>query len=135
MNLETTFIRLARDASAVELLPVDARFWERISTGVLGSFEGEYLVSAYRFDADWTSWEMHPKGDELVVLLSGEVHFILEGEAGNEVITLQEPGAFGCVPRGTWHTARVHAPSRMLFITPGEQTRHREGRAGRFDQS
>ena len=26
------------------------------------------------------------------------------------------------VPRDTWHTARVHRPARMLFITPGEGT-------------
>jgi hypothetical protein len=29
------------------------------------------------------------------------------------------------VPRGTWHTTKVHAPSSMLFITPGEGTQNR----------
>lgn len=127
MNLESTFVRLAPNASSVELLNVDSRFWERIAAGELGAFQGEYLVSAYSFDVDWTGWEMHPKGDELVVLLSGVVTFVLEGESGDEEITLREPGAFGCVPRGTWHTLRVLSPSRMLFITPGEGTRHRAG--------
>lgn len=29
-------------------------------------------------------------------------------------------------PHGIWHTARVHAPTQMLFITPGQDTDNRE---------
>jgi hypothetical protein len=44
-------------------------------------------------------------------------------DIGSEELT--EPGAFVVVPKGTWHTARTAAPTRMLFITPGERTENR----------
>jgi quercetin dioxygenase-like cupin family protein len=69
---------------------------------------------------------MHPKGDEIVYLLSGAVTFILEREHGHEAIELNEPGSYVIVPRGTWHTARTKDPASMLFITAGEGTQHRE---------
>lgn len=42
---------------------------------------------------------------------------------------------FVVVPRGTWHTAKVHAATTMLFITPGEGTENRESppRPGQTD--
>ncbi len=33
---------------------------------------------------------------------------------------------FVVVPKNTWHTAKVHAPTMMLFVTPGEGTENRE---------
>ncbi|HEU4602319.1 MAG TPA: hypothetical protein VFS24_10140, partial [Steroidobacteraceae bacterium] len=117
-NLESTYLRLRNDAT-VEKLTVDESFWERISTGKLGSFHHEYLVTAYRFDADWKSWEMHPNGDEIVCLISGAVRFVLETESGNQITKLNQAGQFAFVPKGTWHTAKVDAPSHMLFITAG----------------
>ncbi|MBD1868653.1 hypothetical protein H6F95_15320 [Cyanobacteria bacterium FACHB-471] len=42
-----------------------------------------------------------------------------------KTIHLDTPGAFVLVPCGTWHTAKVHSPSSMLFITPGEGTQNR----------
>jgi quercetin dioxygenase-like cupin family protein len=125
LNLSSTYLRLRGDGS-VEPLPVDDTFWQRVSTGQLGTFHNEYLVTCHAFAADWPMWEMHPNGDEIVCLLSGSVTFILERESGNQVIELKESGAYVIVPKGTWHTAKVGGPSRMLFITPGEGTRHRD---------
>jgi mannose-6-phosphate isomerase-like protein (cupin superfamily) len=124
-SLLSTYVRL-RDDATVELLPVDDTFWQRLAAGQLGSFQNEYLVTCHVFDSDWPVWEMHPKGDEIVCLLSGSVTFILEQERGNEAIELKESGAYVIVPRGIWHTAKLSGPSRMLFITPGEGTQHRE---------
>lgn len=31
------------------------------------------LVTMSRFTESWTSWEMHPAGDEVVICLSGEM--------------------------------------------------------------
>lgn len=124
MNLTTTFVRLRSDCSA-ESLSVDDTFWQRLASGQLGTFHREYLVSSYAFDADWSSWEMHPHGDEVVCLLSGSVTFVLERASGNEEVRLDRAHAFVVVPKGTWHTAKVHAPSSMLFITPGEGSQHR----------
>lgn len=123
-DLASTFVRLRSDGSA-EPLPVDDSFWQRLASGQLGTFRDEHLVSCYAFNADWTSWEMHPKGDEIVCLLSGSVTFVLEELHGNREILLDRANAFAIVPRGTWHTAKVHEPSSMLFITPGEDTQHR----------
>jgi mannose-6-phosphate isomerase-like protein (cupin superfamily) len=69
---------------------------------------------------------MHPKGDEIVCLLSGSVTFILERESGPQTIELVESGSYVIVPKGTWHTAKARGPCRMLFITAGEGTEHRE---------
>jgi uncharacterized cupin superfamily protein len=124
-NLSSTYLRLRSDAS-VEPLPVDDTFWQRLSSGQLGTFYNEYLITCHAFDSDWAMWEMHPQGDEIVCLLSGSVTFILEREPENQAITLNETGSYVIVPRGTWHTAKVDSPARMLFITPGEDTQHRE---------
>ena len=45
---------------------------------------------------------------------------------GDETVRLNEPGTFVIVPKGTWHTARVNAPTTMLFVTPGQDTENRE---------
>jgi mannose-6-phosphate isomerase-like protein (cupin superfamily) len=125
LNIETTFLRLRSDAS-VESLPVDDKFWQRLITGELGTFHNEFLVLFHEFDSDWLMWEMHPNGDEVGCLLSGSVTFRFECENGYEETRLEESGAYVIVPRGTWHTAKVHAPSRMLFITAGESTETRD---------
>ena len=80
----------------------------------------------HAFETDWSIWEMHPKGDEIVCLLSGSVTFILEHEGGTQAIEPTESGSYVIVPKGTWHTAKARDPCRMLFITAGEGTEHRE---------
>lgn len=123
-TLSSTFLRLRPDAS-IEPLDVDASFWQRLVDGQLGSFRNEYLVSCHEFDSDWTMWEMHPNGDEIVCLLSGAVTFLLERESGTEILELRASGDFAIVPQGTWHTATLSEPARVLFITAGEDTQHR----------
>ena len=124
MNLSTTFLRLRPD-SRVDTLPVDQTFWQRLMSGALGNFHHEYLVTVASYTEDWPSWERHPNGDEIVCLLSGKVEFVLETRDGNTVVELAACGDFVKVPQGTWHTARVGAPSQMLFITAGEGTENR----------
>jgi len=48
--------------------------------------------------------------------------FAMERENGVQTVELTESGALVVVPRGAWHTAKVRAPSRALFITAGEDT-------------
>jgi mannose-6-phosphate isomerase-like protein (cupin superfamily) len=123
-NLESTYLRLRSDVS-IEPLPFDATFWPRLMQGELGTFHREYLVSSHRHEADWPSWEMHPNGDEIVCLLDGRATFVLDRDGREELVELAASGDYVFVPRGTWHTARIGTPSRMLFITAGEGTRHR----------
>jgi mannose-6-phosphate isomerase-like protein (cupin superfamily) len=125
LDLAFTYVRVRGDSS-VEPLPANDTFWEQLMRGELGSFHNEYLVSCHAFDADWSVWEVHPNGDEIVCLLSGSVTLILERKDGPEAIALAKSGAYVIVPRGTWHTAKVVSPARLLFITAGEGTQHRE---------
>ncbi len=124
-DLSATYLRLRPDAS-VEPLAVDATFWQRIGAGELGTFHNEYLVAVHAFDADWRVWEMHPNGDEVVCLLSGTATFVLEEQDGRREVALEQSGSYVIVPKGTWHTARTKGPCRLIFITAGEGTAHRE---------
>ena len=87
-----------------------------------GGFKSHTLISAHHFSENWPTWEKHPEGDELLVLLSGRAVFSLRLESGDESVELKEPGSFLIVPKNTWHTAHIDEPTSMLFITPGEGT-------------
>ena len=123
-NLDTRWVVLgpALDAAEVEVTPT---VFEELHRH-FGGFQGRLLVSAYSFDHDWSNWERHPHGDEVVVLLGGRAEMILDSPGGRESVRLAKPGDFVVVPKGTWHTARVATPTRMLFVTPGEGTEHRQ---------
>jgi mannose-6-phosphate isomerase-like protein (cupin superfamily) len=117
-----TYIHLDSEGSATSLVGGDA-FWSQ-SESELERFGRGWLVSEFECAADWSSWEMHPRADELVYLLSGSASMLLETTAGIRSIALDRRAAV-IVPRGTWHTAKVSEPSRMLFVTMGEGTLHR----------
>lgn len=124
-NLRSTYLRLRPDCS-VERLPVDNTFWPRLMSGALGDFHNEYLVASNSFERDWPNWEMHPRGDEIVALICGDATLVMESTGGQRSeMRMTEPGSFAFIPRGTWHTARICAPTTMFFITPGEGTQHR----------
>lgn len=89
-------------------------------------FKGCALVSRHEFSHAWDMWEIHPAGDEIVYLLSGDADFVLWREGVEEVIRLHETNSYIVVPRDVWHTVRPRKQSAMLFITPGEGTRHAE---------
>jgi uncharacterized cupin superfamily protein len=122
-NLRSTYLVLGEDGNATPIAVSD-RFYQDLAHQ-FGDFQGHRLVSYYTFEKDWDSWEMHPAGDEFVCLLSGQIDFILEQNGTETSIGLNVPGDYIVVPRGTWHTAKVHSPSSVLFITPGEGTQHR----------
>ena len=124
LHVATTNLRLKPDGRA-EPLTVSPAFWSDIKAGKLGSFHNEYLVTSMSFDASWTSWEVHPNGDEIVILMSGAMDFVLDTPDGEEICSVRDPGEYIFVTRGTWHTANVVQPSTMLFITAGEGTHHR----------
>lgn len=116
------YVSLSADGSAVPV-PGGEAFWSR-SAPELDLFGQNWLVSEFECSSDWSSWEMHPHADEFVYLLSGEAVLQLQGEFGITNIHLSGRGA-AIVPKGAWHTAKVLAPSRMLFVTLGAGTEHR----------
>ncbi len=91
-----------------------------------GGFKGHVLVSRHAFSEAWGMWEVHPKGDEIVYLISGDVDFVLWTLEGEKTVRVDRPGSCIVVPKGVWHTARPNAPTSMLFITPGEGTQNAE---------
>jgi quercetin dioxygenase-like cupin family protein len=121
MNLASTFVVLNPDHSAAAV-KVTPKVYEELDRRFEG-FKDRLLVSCYSFDADWPSWERHPAGDEIVVLLSGRATFLFENK--QDPLELRQAGDFAVVPRGVWHTAKTSVPTAMLFITPGESTEHR----------
>ncbi len=123
-RIEDEYVHLHAGETA-GMMPGGARFWQALTAGELPALAQGRLVSGYRFDRDWSSWEMHPHGEEFVCLLSGAVDVLLEHSTSIEAVELRAPGSFVMVPVGVWHTAKVHAPSHMLFITPGRDTQHR----------
>ncbi len=120
-DLRHTYIHLQDGPDTPTLEGGDA-FWRTIASRT--DIHGGRLVCVFDFDEDWSSWEVHPEGDEVVFLLSGSVDLVLEEPKGERVVELR--GRSACiVPRGVWHTARVHEPSQALHITRGAGTQHR----------
>ncbi len=119
------FVVLKPDLGAESIEVTDDGIYAELDERYDG-FKGASLVATHYFDSDWPTWEMHPAGDELVSLIAGKVDMVLATPAGETIVSLSEPGQFLIVPKGTWHTARVHAPTEMLFVTPGEGTENRE---------
>jgi mannose-6-phosphate isomerase-like protein (cupin superfamily) len=123
-NLFETFVVKGPDlgATPIEVTPT---IYQQLDEKFEG-FKGCALVAAHSFDRDWSTWEIHPAGDEIVVLMSGAATFVLEEKGGHRTVQLAKPGEFVIVPKNTWHTARVSQPTTMIFVTPGEGTENRE---------
>ncbi|MEZ5491207.1 MAG: cupin domain-containing protein [Gammaproteobacteria bacterium] len=81
------------------------------------------LVMQETSDANWSHWESHPAGHELVIVISGSGTFFqkLNGRiiempvrAGDVVIN----------PPGVWHTADIRETLTAIYITPCPDTCH-----------
>jgi len=83
------------------------------------------LVSVFTFTAPWTTWEMHPEGEEVFFCLAGEIVLILETETGSDRSLRLRAGEVAINPRGVWHTADVTDEAEVLFITAGRNTQVR----------
>jgi mannose-6-phosphate isomerase-like protein (cupin superfamily) len=123
LELTSTFVVVEPDHKAIPIAVTPAIYDELDKQ--FENFKDRLLVSAFNFESDWSSWEMHPAGDEIVCLLSGDVTLVLDRNGAEQIIHLRDPGSFAIVPKGTWHTARTAVPTRMLFVTPGEGTQNR----------
>ncbi len=120
-----TFLHL-KDGLA-ETIAVTPDFWPDLAAGRHPS-DG-WLVTAYDIAAGpggWDHWEMHPAGDELLYLTGGRAEITLEENGARRVEALAD-GQMLVIPKGAWHRAKVWGPARMLFVTFGHGTEHREG--------
>ena len=123
-DLESTFVVVKPDLQSETIAVTDTIFSELDER--FGGFSGHTLISSFSFDEDWPTWERHPKGDEVVCLMFGDVEMVLAVDGEERSVRMSKPGSFVVVPKNTWHTARVHAPTRMFFVTPGEGTENSE---------
>jgi len=113
-------------SQSVQPRDIGERFYEKLEADFEG-FRGHTLVQRFSFEKDWDTWEVHPNGDEVVYLLSGATDMVLlQADGSEQTIYLHKANSAVVVPRNVWHTARPHEPTSMLFITPGEGTRHAE---------
>ncbi len=81
-------------------------------------------------DVHYPVWEMHPDGDELLIVASDSlsVEFREEGREEGMVRTAPlPPRAAFIVTAGIWHRLIVHEPSVLFAITPRHNTLHDEG--------
>lgn len=120
-TLDSTYIHLRPDGSAASMSG-GAAFW----AGIAGrrDLDAGRLMGSTRQSADWNHWERHPAGDEILVLLSGEMEVVLDTASGEQRTKLG-PGQSFIVPRGVWHRGIVIRAGELMFITPGAGTEHR----------
>lgn len=111
--------------SGLDLRPLAAgpSYWDhRDERAELG--DGR-LLSVFEYDTTWAWWERHPVGDELVLVLDGQVELHLD-DGDRRAMTLAT-GQAAIVLAGTWHRAVLAGPCRLLFVTPTPvRTEHRD---------
>ena len=112
------------DGPELRRLEVNEGYWDE-RTQWPERMDGR-LMSVFDYSATWTWWERHPVGDEFVYVITGRVDFLLDDDREQQSIALS-PGEGTIVPQGVWHSAVLHRPSTMLFVTPTPaRTEHRD---------
>jgi mannose-6-phosphate isomerase-like protein (cupin superfamily) len=131
INPSDSYLSLEPDGTAY-MLPGGREFWSQLMSGnptdpgirrLLDS-EKARLLSVVSMSADWTNWEMHPAGDEILYMLEGNAIFILDLPSGLTEVSF-DTGRLLLIPKGVWHTAKLSVSARMLAITAGSGTQHR----------
>jgi mannose-6-phosphate isomerase-like protein (cupin superfamily) len=119
------------DGGAAPLIATAGGFWKDLMSGnpvspdAIRVARGDgWLVAVYRIAEDNAAWEMHPAGDELLAMLTGEMDVILELANGETVVTLRA-GSACVVPKGTWHRQVVRQAGEYIGATYGKGTQHR----------
>jgi mannose-6-phosphate isomerase-like protein (cupin superfamily) len=132
IDLFKNYLLLEPNGAAVRL-PGGGEFWSQLMSGhaadpgirqLMASEKGR-LLSVLSMAADWTNWEMHPAGDEILFMLEGQATFVLDLPEGLQEVALGAGRAL-VIRQGVWHTARVSEPGRLLAITAGSGTQHRK---------
>ena len=120
-DLDNTYVHLGTGPE-VRLIDVTPDFWSTIDQRT--DLHTGRLITTAVVDVDWDVWEMHPAGDEIIIVSEGSVHFRLDDGNAQSGIELSAP-QFVSVPAGTWHTADARGGGRLIIITWGEGTEHR----------
>lgn len=121
LDLSETYLHLA-DGPELTAFPGGDTFWQTLEAPV--NLDQGRLVCVCPQNADWLVWERHPAGEEMIILLSGKVDFVLELPEGDKIVPLK-PQQTILIPRNIWHRAIVREPGDALFITRGAGTEHK----------
>ena len=118
-------VHLGLGASVEQLPPFDGSMQWYANYGQAHAKDGAEgrLVALHSFSSDWATWEMHPKGAELVYVVSGSLTLVQEIDGERHEHQLRA-GQAAINPPGVWHTAKTREPTTALFITAGEGTRN-----------
>lgn len=117
-----TYLQLA-DGGRGSTIEVTESFWPDVIAGRRKA-DGRLMIAS-NVTGDVPHWEMHPAGEEVILLQSGAVDFILEEAGGERRVALRPEAPCLLVTRGVWHRFEVVEPGRLVFITYGEGTQHR----------
>ncbi|HEY1928315.1 MAG TPA: cupin domain-containing protein [Caulobacteraceae bacterium] len=120
-DLEKTYLFID-GAGGLVAQAVGPDFWAEIAANPNA---GNTMVSASEGRGDWTRWEMHPNGAEVLVILQGAPRVWLEHPDGRLEAVAAREGSTVIVPRGAWHRAECTEPYKILYITYGVGTTHR----------
>jgi len=119
-DLENTYLALDGKGGVIPM-PVTDDFWMRIDDSPAAT---RSMMAIYLVEADWPQWEMHPHGEEVLVLLDGRLDMQMDDGAAQYTAEMHA-GTTLIVPAGTWHRALVRAPGKLLGFTYGPGTEHR----------
>jgi mannose-6-phosphate isomerase-like protein (cupin superfamily) len=109
-------------AGGVEAVPTGPDFYEKIKAM---PHLGGTMVSLGLGKGTSKKWEMHPKGEEVLVILEGSPDVLFKHADGREEKTPTRPGQAVIVPRGVWHRTVGTPGWKILYLTYGEGTLHK----------
>lgn len=121
IDLADTYVHL-ESGPGVNIVPVGPDFWSTIDDR--RDLAVGRLVMAGDVTVDWDAWEMHPAGDELILVTAGTVRVHTERDGRTSATTVGAPHLV-VMPAGTWHTLDVIEPARVVTVTSGAGTEHR----------
>ncbi len=101
-------------AGPVSATAAEPAFWEARERVELASGQ---LLSVFEYRHTWDYRERHPVGDELALVLNGDVDLLLDAGEGERAVRVAE-GHGAIIPAGVWHRVAIREPAVLLFVTP-----------------
>lgn len=106
----------------VQTVPTSPDFYAKIKTmpGL-----GATMLSLGTGRGASSKWEMHPAGEEVLVIVDGTPDVVLQRADGGEDRIATQPGQAVIVPRGVWHRTVGTPGWKILYLTCGAGTQHK----------
>lgn len=117
------YIEVKKDFTA-RIIEGGEAFWSRPLEEINAGHQ-DLMVTKFAYRENWPTQEMHPLGDEIITLMSGEVEYILSPGPEEECVRMKA-GEMIVIPKGTWHTALVISQAVAQHILMGQGTQVKE---------